>query len=93
LWFTESNTNNIGRITIAGVISEFPIPTAASGPFGIVSGPDSALWFTEEFGNKIGRITTAGVFTEYRLPPGNDLLLSPSDQMGRCGLPRAGSGG
>jgi virginiamycin B lyase len=51
------------------VITEFTIPTAVSGPFGIASGPDQALWFVEHFsGNKIGRITTAGVFTEFTIP-------------------------
>jgi hypothetical protein len=41
LWFTESN--NIGRITPAGVISEFPIPSGNTAT-GITSGPDGNLW-------------------------------------------------
>ncbi len=51
-------------------ITEFPIPTANSRPFGIAAGPDGALWFTEynPAGNKIGRITTAGVISEYVIP-------------------------
>ncbi len=74
LWFTESapldgaavpHGNTIGRITIAGVITEFTTPTASSGPFGITAGPDAALWFTEYPANQIGRITTAGVITEF----------------------------
>jgi hypothetical protein len=48
--------DQIGRITTAGVITEFPIRTAASYPSGITTGPDGALWFTEAFANKIGRI-------------------------------------
>jgi streptogramin lyase len=32
LWFTEAGTNKIGRITAAGVITEFPVPTAGSSP-------------------------------------------------------------
>jgi streptogramin lyase len=32
LWFTETGANKIGRVTTAGVISEFPIPTAGSQP-------------------------------------------------------------
>jgi virginiamycin B lyase len=57
LWFTEDSVNKIGRITTAGVITEFPVPTAGSGLRGITTGPDGALWFTENFSNKIGRIT------------------------------------
>lgn len=41
----------------AGRITEFPLPTSASEPFGITVGPDGNLWFTEEVGNSIGRIT------------------------------------
>ena len=39
--------NKIGRITTAGVITEFPVPTAGSSPVGIAAGPDGNLWFTE----------------------------------------------
>ena len=68
LWFTEAIGNQIGRITTAGVVIEYPVATADSEPWGITTGADGALWFTEWDGDKIGRITTAGVITEYRLP-------------------------
>jgi hypothetical protein len=55
----------IGRITTAGVITEYPTPTVYSVPEGITAGPDGALWFTESEGPNIGRITTTGVITEY----------------------------
>jgi uncharacterized protein (TIGR03437 family) len=77
LWFTEYMSNKIGRITTAGVISEYAGATAEQpGPQGIAAGPDGALWFAEsgggEFGgNVIGRITTAGVITEYAIPTSN----------------------
>jgi virginiamycin B lyase len=71
LWFTETGANKIGRITTAGVITEFPIPTANSQPNGITTGPDGNLWFAETGTGPglggIGRMTTEGVFTEYRL--------------------------
>ena len=38
LWFAEQNTNNIGRITTAGVVTEFALP-ANSSPDYITSGP------------------------------------------------------
>ena len=47
-------------------ITEFPVPTAGSGPSGIAAGPDGNLWFTEYNGNQIGRITPAGV--DHRVP-------------------------
>jgi eukaryotic-like serine/threonine-protein kinase len=81
LWFTErvykeiSNnqpneiiSSKIGRISPSGTITEFPVPTASSGPYGIAAGPDSNLWFTEDNGNQIGHITTSGTIVEFPLP-------------------------
>jgi parallel beta-helix repeat protein len=67
LWFTEYLGNRIGRITTAGVITEFPV-AAGSVPLNIAAGPDGNLWFTENSGNRIARITTAGVVTEFPVP-------------------------
>src|ERR1700683_4897618 len=52
----------------APTFTEYPIPTASSGPIAIATGPDGALWFTEFYTNKIGRVTTAAAFTEYPIP-------------------------
>jgi virginiamycin B lyase len=69
LWFTELDGNRIGRITVGGVIQEFPIPTPRSGPVGIVWGPDNAVWFTEAYADQIGRLDPAtGHITEYASP-------------------------
>jgi streptogramin lyase/N-acetylneuraminic acid mutarotase len=65
MWFTETN-GKIGRITMAGVITEFPVATS---PGGITTGPDGNLWFTDSAG--IGRITPAGVFTQFNLATTN----------------------
>src|SRR5262249_28505674 len=67
VWFTERLGNNIGRITPGGVLTEFPIPTLASLPNTIRSGPHHALYFTEEIG-KLGRITDDGDIKEYDVP-------------------------
>ncbi len=63
-----------GLVGVAGAttITEFPIPTANSRPFGdITTGPDGALWFDENEANRIGRITTSGTITEFPLPTAN----------------------
>jgi virginiamycin B lyase len=61
----------IGRITPAGVITEFAIPTPNSGPRALAAGPDGAIWFSEYRTNKIGRITSSGQVSEYELPRPN----------------------
>jgi streptogramin lyase len=80
LWFTENRpgfssqgssfglTNQIGRITTAGVVTLFTIPTTDAGPTDITTGPDGNLWFTEETAGQIGQITPAGVITEFPVP-------------------------
>ena len=92
LWFTIDKTGqrgtfngqvlnpvvaSIGRVTPAGIVTEFPIPGSiynyvASMPgdnsFAITVGSDGNLWFTEAEANKIGKITPQGVITEYQLP-------------------------
>src|SRR5262249_52870363 len=68
LWFTEPRPSRIGRITPAGVITEFSAGlTPGFQPRGITAGPDGNLWFTEQFGlsGRVGRITPAGVITEF----------------------------
>src|SRR6266545_6119606 len=68
VWFTESTYDAstgtitaaaIGRITTAGVITEFPIATPGSGLGGITTDPDGNVWFTETGAGKIGRLTIA----------------------------------
>jgi sugar lactone lactonase YvrE len=69
-----AESDYIGRITTAGVITSFAIPAVYENPTSITTGPDGNLWFTEpgaldEGGWSIGRITTAGVITEFIIPP------------------------
>jgi virginiamycin B lyase len=67
IWFTEANKAKIGRLTLSGSFTEYPV-TINAYPFEITSGPDGALWFTETGGNGIGRITTAGVYSRFNTP-------------------------
>jgi len=55
-------------IAAVGDITSYPLPTANSGPFAIVAGPDGNIWFTEDNVNQVGKMTTSGVVTEYPIP-------------------------
>jgi streptogramin lyase len=57
LRFTEQDAGKIGRVTPAGAITEYPVPTSNSGPLNIAAGQGRTLWFTEFQGGKVGRIT------------------------------------
>ena len=83
LWFTASNAK-IGRISPAGAITEFNLPSSSTGaftsrtasPMSIVAGSDGNLWFTE-FPNseKIGRITLQGATAEFLVPAKSSMPL------------------
>src|SRR5262245_19135034 len=50
IWFTEQLGKKIGRITAAGVITEFPIAEAGShpaSPLAITAGPDGNVWWAD----------------------------------------------
>ncbi len=72
VWASASDSNLIARITPAGVLTTFAIPSANAQPYGITTGPDGNLYFTEpgvnRTTNKIGRITPTGTITEFAIP-------------------------
>jgi virginiamycin B lyase len=66
LWFTLMNTDRIGRVSVDGDVTEYPIGT--SGGFPAMITADEDLWFTLNQGNAIGRMTVTGEVTTYPLP-------------------------
>jgi virginiamycin B lyase len=69
IWFIERAAAKVGRMTLNGQFTEYPLAPGAF-PNRIVVGPDGALWFTELRANKVGRITTDGQLTEYPVDGG-----------------------
>ena len=70
VWFTEINTNKIGRFDPkTEQFSEFDIPTPSSRPHGLVSDDNGNIWFTESGASKIGRVDPqTGGIEEYPTP-------------------------
>jgi hypothetical protein len=77
LWFTNGANDSIGRITTAGVVTDYTETSGPgmgiSDPTAITAGPDGAMWFTNEANNSIGQITTASY------PPPTTSVLIPSN--------------
>jgi len=70
MWFTETLEGSaaIGRITPAGEITHFALPTDEQAyAVEIAAGPDGRLWFSYGAG-AIGRIDTDGRISRVRLP-------------------------
>jgi hypothetical protein len=60
LWFTEPDANQIGRITPAGQVTLFTVPTPGSQPTGIAAGPNGNIWFTEAASRHLGEYFIVG---------------------------------
>jgi streptogramin lyase len=71
LWFTQSGTKAIDRITLDGAISAYSAP-GSSTPRDITTGPEGDLWFTADGGSGlVGALDPrTGVFHEYPLTSG-----------------------
>ena len=94
LWFTNPGNESIGRITTAGVISNYSGPgidptNFANNPAdapdsGLTTGPDGALWFTNR-DNSIGRMTTTGAVSTFPNVSGNgipeDITVGPDGNL------------
>jgi virginiamycin B lyase len=73
----------IGRITPAGNVTEFPLPKKpgqAAAPTELTAGPDGNIWFVVADDHALGRITPQGDIAEFALPAGitlSDITIGP----------------
>ena len=95
MWFVELNGradnrvvdgNRVGRITMAGQITEFPMPGATGSPVNIAVGPDRNIWYTK--GNKLGRVTPDG--SDHRVRRAGRWDGTDRRQRSRAGRPAGG---
>lgn len=85
LWFTEYMSHKIGRITPAGVFTEYPI-SATSNPIDITTGPDGYLWYLDDTDGNVGKMSPAGALLgEYPIPTDfsgpNMIILGPDGNL------------
>ncbi len=77
LWFTAANpyagmpgglmgVGGVGRITVAGSVSEYRLPVNA-GATGIIAGPDGTMWFIWD--GALGRATLQGTLSRIQMQP------------------------
>jgi virginiamycin B lyase len=65
MWFLESDINHVAKITMSGVITEYPLQSG-SYPSCIITADDGYLYAGDEFARVFHRISTDGVVTEYQ---------------------------
>ena len=82
LWFTQCGANAIGRMTVSGARTDFPVASTNVCPFAIVAGSDGNLWFTELFGDRIGRIAPGGQLDSFPLARVSGSTTSPPARTG-----------
>ncbi len=71
LWFAEHLVGKIGRITTAGVVTEYDVPKAKgelSRPSWTTLGPDGRTWFVDTRLGTAGSINSSGKIRIYPLP-------------------------
>jgi streptogramin lyase len=92
IWFTYENRNSggfVGKVTPAGVFTEFKIPVDRNNLFlgALASGGADSMWFVKSTstGNKIVKITPSGSMIEYREPDDRSsvgsMVLGPDKNM------------
>ena len=62
----EPDGNRVGRISMTGEVTEFPIPSPGGTPINIAVGPDRSVWYTK--GGSLGRVTPEGRISEHEIP-------------------------
>jgi virginiamycin B lyase len=60
--------NRVGRITLSGEVTEYPIPGEGGSPINIAVGPDKNIWYTR--GAALGRVTADGAIVEFPVADG-----------------------
>jgi hypothetical protein len=89
MWFIEK-AGKLGRITLSGVITEFPVSPSGEA---ITKGPDGRLWFVEDaaaigrlrIGDTVVNIPVPGAGSLVDIAPGPDGNLWFADLGGRVG--------
>jgi hypothetical protein len=75
LYFTQFQGNELGRVTLAGEVTEVPLPGASTiyeppaGPYDLAVGPEGAIYVTEELLGRIARVTAGGTLREFIVTP------------------------
>jgi streptogramin lyase len=82
VWFVDVGNTTVGRVTPAGVITEFPVPGTGVGPEGIVGAPDGSIWMVAPVDSQL-RIASRSRTT--------DLILKISPQGVVTRFPLAGA--
>ncbi|HET7466110.1 MAG TPA: choice-of-anchor D domain-containing protein, partial [Candidatus Dormibacteraeota bacterium] len=65
IWFVDAGLNMVGKITPAGVITQFPVPATGAGSRSITVGPDGNFWIATTLPDSIVRLTPGGVATSF----------------------------
>jgi hypothetical protein len=84
LWFADGSGPRVGRMTPAGEVTYFPVPTLEA-TNEVVAGPEGEIWFAAR--NEIGKISTSGkatwpgCFTRNCEYPPTAMAIGPDGQL------------
>jgi virginiamycin B lyase len=70
LWFTQPETNQIGRISPNGDIERYALPVPGAQPTAIVQGLDESMWYSQRGSSSVGRFKNEQT-QDFALPSGS----------------------
>lgn len=86
LYFGEQNVYKVGRIDMAGNITEFPVPDDAPGVADVgpahLTSSGGAIWLLTDVGQSLYRMDTSGNLERFTWDGSDGIDLGPSDQGG-----------
>ncbi len=72
VWFSQATQAGIAKITPAGQVTEYKLPTSGSGGIDeLAKGPEENIWFVNAGASTFGNITPTGTVSEHKLPSGS----------------------
>lgn len=82
LWYLgrEGESNQLGKITPEGVVTEYALPDTDGGSSSLTVGADGNLWFPDG-NNHLIRATLDGVTTQFNAPKSRAITLGPDENL------------
>lgn len=86
LWYGTCNNSNLGRITLTGIATDFPVTTGVACVYqpdanysqALASGPDRMIWFATN-SNQVAKSSVDGAITYYTMPANAAAVAAGAD--------------
>ena len=92
IWAPKQATGWLARISPDGALSECPLPSRLSTPFGVTVGPDGNVWVVEMDAGRVARVAPSGTAAEFSVPEGGKPVYITTGPDGNLWFTEGGGG-